>query len=578
MKKVLSTLTIGIIVVVLLLSTFLIFLIIVLLPDYPYVELTADIGGDVGESLSFTANVMGGAPPYTYVFYFGDGKPPVEKNNSYDNSVSVNHSYSEIGNYNMFVTLKDANGDISIDRQTIVIAEMPPNIGVGDFLYMDFVDEEIESGRMNDHVAIYLGNNTFVHALESKGVEARNYAYFNSCIFKDLVFGYVLNANESQRRDAANWAFSKVGRPYQDYPEDSPKGENDEWYAAELAWGAYKNLGIEIGKENSSIVTVQHIIKNEDTEIHINPGHEVPNYVKEGDMVLMDAKASVVGVHWLRPGYSNDHGGIYLGHDYRNGNYFIHASGGGVSITTYEYYHFWCENFTFWYVNNANQSQRENAVNFSLSQLDVPYQYFFGNLKHQTFEENREFGTKDNDPNSSKYNTSDQWYCVELVWASYYNCNGKIGDGIDIDVNGWEKRTPDLPRLPDELRDFWLHYGPVRFIYVDGGNDIQQSENTTQLKDLSVELTGNCDGNVSESLSFNISVIINKRDLPYHYCMYFGDGRFIENTSSYESFSVSHSYAEKGTYTVVVSVTDANGNVAADGNIIGIYSSSGFSI
>ena len=36
------------------------------------------------------------------------------------------------------------------------------------------------------------------------------------------------------------------------------------------------------------------------------------------------------------------------------------------------------------------------------------------------------------------------WYCTELVWAAYYNCNHSpeekiYGQGIDIDRNEWRK-------------------------------------------------------------------------------------------------------------------------------------------
>ena len=39
---------------------------------------------------------------------------------------------------------------------------------------------------------------------------------------------------------------------------------------------------------------------------------------------------------------------------------------------------------------------------------------------------------------------ANKWYCTELIWAAFYNCNHTpdkyiFGEGIDIDHNGWKK-------------------------------------------------------------------------------------------------------------------------------------------
>ena len=80
---------------------------------------------------------------------------------------------------------------------------------------------------------------------------------------------------------------------------------------------------------------------------------------------------------WNIPGYSNDHAAIYLGHNFRDGSYFIQAGKYGVTLKTYDFYHIWSQNFTFYYVNNANISQRKNAISWTLEQLGSDYQYFF---------------------------------------------------------------------------------------------------------------------------------------------------------------------------------------------------------
>ena len=82
-------------------------------------------------------------------------------------------------------------------------------------------------------------------------------------------------------------------------------------------------------------------------------------------------------------------------------------------------------------VKTANVTQKKNAILFAESQIGKEFEWdmFFHN---------------NNVPNESNDSFSDSWYCTELVWAAYYNCNHtsdeKIyGEGIDIDRNGWGK-------------------------------------------------------------------------------------------------------------------------------------------
>jgi len=83
-------------------------------------------------------------------------------------------------------------------------------------------------------------------------------------------------------------------------------------------------------------------------------------------------------------------------------------------------------------VKTANLTQKKNAILFAESQIG------------KEFEWDMFFHNKNNVPDDSNDPFSDSWYCTELVWAAYYNCNHtsdeKIyGEGIDIDRNGWGK-------------------------------------------------------------------------------------------------------------------------------------------
>jgi hypothetical protein len=92
-------------------------------------------------------------------------------------------------------------------------------------------------------------------------------------------------------------------------------------------------------------------------------------------------------------------------------------------------------------VRNANLYQKNNAINFTKRQLGKKFQgEFFGINANKNF-----------NPEDIKNDIyADEWYCSELIWAAYYNCdnpfpnekpkNGyKYGEGIDIDRNGWKK-------------------------------------------------------------------------------------------------------------------------------------------
>lgn len=353
--------------------------------------------------------------------------------------------------------------------------EVPEYVEIGDLLYMDYKSKFIplrKHGNMNDHVAIYVGNNNFAHASQRSGVEIKDYEYFLTN-YENHVFGYVLTDDSSQKTDAALWAQNKTGKRYQNIQSISKKGSNERWYDTELVWAAYYNQGIDIdqnGWNAPSLVTIQEIIDDFDTETYII--HPVPNCVKRGDIIFMDIKND--DSYWAIPGDSNDHAAIYLGHDYRDGSYFIHASGLGVRNVTYDRYNFGSKNFTFCYVNNANDTQVEGAIQWAVDQLGAKYQCFFLDPSPRFWYKGMfELGQKCADPSDKSVKTADRFYCIELVWAAYYN------QGIDIDQNGWEKIKP-VPNdnVPKFFRNLWERLGWA-FAYVDC-DDTKNSENTTQ--------------------------------------------------------------------------------------------------
>jgi uncharacterized protein (DUF608 family)/uncharacterized protein YycO len=163
-------------------------------------------------------------------------------------------------------------------------------------------------------------------------------------------------------------------------------------------------------------------------EISINlediddPQTVVPGCVEIGDIFMMDIKVnSFRDNFWKLPGNYNEHIAIYAGD-----NKFINAHGTGVSKESYDYFinvfRNGCENHAFLRVKTATKEQKINAVKFAENLIGARYQNIFIPPW---------FGLKIADLNSN-HPTANIWYCMEFVWAAYYN------QGIDIDSNGWK--------------------------------------------------------------------------------------------------------------------------------------------
>lgn len=343
--------------------------------------------------------------------------------------------------------------------------EIPDYVEIGDILFMDFKNDNnpfVQLGPINDHIAIYIGENKFVHSHFLSGVEVQDYNFFKNN-YNHLAFGFISTANNSQKLNVADWLKNKVGQKYQYIPKISQKGSDNRWYPAELIWAAYYSQGIDIDVnewEKPLVVSIQEIIYDLETETYAI--HRVPTYLKRGDIIFMDVKDD--DTYWAIPGYSNDHAGIYIGPDYKDGNYFIHASSPGVAYIKYDSYHLFFENFTFYYVIDANETEIDSAIKWAEGIIGLKYQCFFPQLStpHYWYKGMMEMGEKCADPNNKSIKTANRFYCSELVWAAYYN------QGIDIDKNGWDKKKPDIQNLTISrfVKLLWKFFG-FSFSYVE---------------------------------------------------------------------------------------------------------------
>jgi len=88
-------------------------------------------------------------------------------------------------------------------------------------------------------------------------------------------------------------------------------------------------------------------------------------------------------------------------------------------------------------VRSATEEQRKNAIDFARKQVGKDFQIEWINKNY-------------NPTDIENDSLAQEWYCSELIWAAYYNCNNEFpselddkkciyGDGIDIDMNGWKK-------------------------------------------------------------------------------------------------------------------------------------------
>ncbi len=183
----------------------------------------------------------------------------------------------------------------------------PDSLNIGDLLFCDTNTEvltylrEVNSGYSNDHCAMYIGNDRFIHAAPSlllvplsSGVCIWSYSDFET-YFINIVFAHVTSASESDRLAAVEWAKGRLGRPYQynywlqgaNYdPYDPDDSHSNRWYCSELIWAAYYNQSnqrIDLRKDNWTYgkrVYVNQILGDDECETYTNIPPNAKIYVR----------------------------------------------------------------------------------------------------------------------------------------------------------------------------------------------------------------------------------------------------------------------------------------------------------
>jgi len=181
---------------------------------------------------------------------------------------------------------------------------------------------------------------------------------------------------------------------------------------------------------------------------------------------------------WKIPGPYNEHGAIYIGNNTLFNSGIVSK---GVNAFDYSVFYQDQKNFVFVRVKTAKESQRHAAAAWAIRQNGKPYQYFFRPPW---------FGLKIAHT-SLPFPTADKFYCMELLWAAYYN------QGIDIDQNGW--RFPWWVTGDDILHDTDIEIiyknitnsteitTPYKGIYIANKKIVSTLEKTIILGDITVE-------------------------------------------------------------------------------------------
>lgn len=142
--------------------------------------------------------------------------------------------------------------------------------------------------------------------------------------------------------------------------------------------------------------------------------------LKPGDIMFETVYTFFMYVHTL----------MFIRYEESNETYvFIEAPAN--SLVRYEYFSYEeiadPSHYTFGRVLTASDQQIQNAILFAERQLGKAFQDNF-------------IWPKNFNPNDPDDMYADAWYCSELIWAAYYNCNHHpdeqiYGEGIDIDYN-----------------------------------------------------------------------------------------------------------------------------------------------
>ena len=211
--------------------------------------------------------------------------------------------------FTSFTTFSAAEINTSIGDKLHIYGDYfdSDSLNIGDLLFCDINTEvlthmhEVNSGYSNDHCAMYIGDDRFIHAVPlmlsvplHSGVCIWSFSQIEK-YFTNIVFAHVTDATESDRIAAVEWAKDRIGRPYQyrqwspgaNYnPYDPDDSCSNSWYCSELIWAAYYNQSnqrIDLCNNNwekGRHVYVNNILGDDECETHSNIPPKANIYVR----------------------------------------------------------------------------------------------------------------------------------------------------------------------------------------------------------------------------------------------------------------------------------------------------------
>lgn len=143
---------------------------------------------------------------------------------------------------------------------------VPYYLDEGDLMFMDLKPgyswKSLNKGNSNDHVAMYMGDNTFIES-DHSGVHNRSYGDFFE-YYQNFTY-WEVDATELEKSDAIDFAINQLGSSYQYCNEsvrkiadpDDGHWTADIWYCSELVWAAYYSASdgnIDIDQNDWSII------------------------------------------------------------------------------------------------------------------------------------------------------------------------------------------------------------------------------------------------------------------------------------------------------------------------------------
>jgi len=117
------------------------------------IDANGPYNGYMNEDIQFTCDILGGIPPYNYRWDFGDGHQSDQENPLYN--------YSQVGAYQVSLTVTDSEGNTSSDNTTATISYHLPTVSITKPIKALYInDNQIRRFIIPDRLPLIIGSIT----------------------------------------------------------------------------------------------------------------------------------------------------------------------------------------------------------------------------------------------------------------------------------------------------------------------------------------------------------------------------------------------------------------------------------